>query len=115
MLFVAVLVGAFLMALMARMPFFGPIVAGLIAGLIARGPGRGLVAGLLSGAAAAILATLALTGAGTWLGGLMFGAPGAVAGGTVAMVLAGGILILGAYFGLLGLVGGFFGGLISRR
>lgn len=115
MLLVAVIVGAFLMAALARIPFFGPIVAGFIAGLIARGAGRGLVAGLLSGAASAVLATLAMTGAGAWLGGLMFGAPGAVAGGTIAMVLAGGILILGAYFGLLGLVGGFFGGLISRR
>jgi hypothetical protein len=115
MLFVAVVVGAFLMAILARIPFFGPIIAGLIAGLIARGAGRGLVAGLLSGTAVAILATFALTGAGAWLGGLMFGAPGVVAGGAIAMVLAGGILILGAYFGLLGLVGGFFGGLISRR
>jgi len=115
MLFVAVIIGALLMALMARIPFFGPIGAGFIAGLIAGGAGRGLVAGLLSGTIGTILATLAVTGAGAWLGGLMFGAPGALAGGAVAVVLAGGFLVLGAYFGLLGLVGGFFGGLISRR
>jgi hypothetical protein len=115
MLFLAVIVGAFLMALMARVPFFGPIIAGFIAGLIARGGGRGLLAGFISGIIVALLAIIGVTGAGIWLGSLMFGPAGAAAGGAVAAVIAGGILILGAYFGLLGLCGGFLGGLISRR
>ena len=96
MLFLAIIVGAFLMALMARVPFFGPIVAGFIAGLIARGGGRGFVAGLVSGAAVALLAALAVTGFGVWLGALMFGPAGAAAGGAIAAVVAGGILVIAA-------------------
>jgi hypothetical protein len=115
MLFLAIIVGAFLMALMARVPFFGPIVAGFIAGLIARGGGRGFVAGLVSGAAVALLAAIGVTGAGVWLGALLFGPAGAAAGGAIAAVIAGGILILAAYFGILGCLGGLLGGLISRR
>jgi hypothetical protein len=115
MLFLAIIVGAFLMALMARIPFFGPIAAGFIAGLIARGGVRGLVAGLLSGCIVAVLAAIGVTGAGLWLGGVMFGPAGAAAGGIIAAAIGGGLLILGAYFGVLGLLGGFLGGLISRR
>jgi hypothetical protein len=102
-----VIVGFMVMVLLGSLPVLGPRIGGLIAGLIARGGfGGGATAGCVSGIFGAMIVSVILVVGGT----LCFGIPGFFTALGVSFI----IVIATLYFGILGAVGGAFGGALVR-
>ena len=114
-MFWGILVGIIAMSVLGLIPLFGPILAGFITGLIVKKTGKGALAGFLSGSFGGILALFILPGLGGVLGTAFGGILGGTLGGIFGAILGGGIFISTLYFGLLGLIGGALGGLVSSR
>ena len=104
---VGVLIGFIVMVIMSPLPVFGPIIGGLVAGaLVGGGPWNSAKAGFAAGIFGALAIGILLLIGGTLAFG-MFGLLAGLAGGAALIVLA-------LYNGILGFIGGVFGGILTK-